>query len=87
MLHSSVNGIFAGHQSASRWCADRSDIISIEEQPRVRQRIDIRRWNLTGTMKADVIPSLMKMKKNLNLNVMLKYFFLLNVDSRAVTSM
>lgn len=66
MLHSSVNGIFASHQSASGRCADRSDIISIEQQPRIRQRIDIRRWDLTRTVKTDVVPSLIKMTLILN---------------------
>lgn len=68
MLHSSVNGIFAGHQGASGRRADRGDIISIEEQPGVRQRIDVRRWDLTGTVEADVVPSLMKMRLNLECN-------------------
>lgn len=66
MLHSGVNGIFAGHKSASGWCADRCDIISIEQQSGVRQNIDIRSWDLTGTVKADIIPPLIRIRINLN---------------------
>jgi len=75
-----MNGIFAGHQSASGRCADRTDIISIEEQPGVRQRIDIRCWNLTGTMKADVVPSLMKMRDGKSKYDFIKIFFYDSVE-------
>lgn len=58
MLHSCVNGMLAGHQSAPGRCANWSDVIAVQQQARVCQSIDIWRWDLSRSVKSDVVPSL-----------------------------
>lgn len=67
VLHSGVNGIFAGHQSAPGRRAYRSDIISVEQQAGVREGVDIRCRDLAGAVKTNVIPSLVITKINVDI--------------------
>lgn len=58
VLHSGMNRMLAGHQSAPGRGTDRADVVSVQQQARVRQSIDVRRRNLTRSVKPDVVPSL-----------------------------
>lgn len=58
VLHPGMNRMFAGHQSAPGRCTDRADIVSVQQQARVCQCVDVRRRNLTQSVKPDVVPSL-----------------------------
>lgn len=58
VLHPGMNRMFAGHQSAPGRRTDRADIVSVQQQARVCQCVDVRRRNLTQSVKPDVVPSL-----------------------------
>lgn len=58
VLHSGVNGMFAGHQGRSGWCADCGDVESIKNQTGKGERIDVRRGQLRWAMEANVVPAL-----------------------------
>lgn len=55
-----VNRVFARHKSTPRGCAHWHDIVVVENDPSVSQRVNIWCWNLIGTMKANIIPTLSK---------------------------
>lgn len=50
--------MFPRHQGRSRWCAQRSDVIIVQNQARVSQNVDIRRWNLCRPVETDIVPAL-----------------------------
>lgn len=58
VLHPGMNRMFAGHQSAPGRGTDRGNVVSVQQQARVRQSIDVRRRNLARSVKPDVVPSL-----------------------------
>lgn len=58
VLHPRMNRMFAGHQSAPGRGTDRADIVPVQQQARVCQCVDVRRRNLTRSVKPDVVPSL-----------------------------
>ena len=51
-------GMHAGHQSPSAWSADGVDIVIVEDDPGVGQRVNVWGRNLIGAVKTDIIPAL-----------------------------
>ena len=53
-------GMHARHESPSAWSADGVDIVIVEDDSGVGQRVNVGGGDLVGSVETDIIPTLMK---------------------------
>ena len=53
-----MDGMEAGHEGAPAGRADRIDVVVVQDHPGVGQCVNVRRGDLVGAVKSDVIPTL-----------------------------
>jgi hypothetical protein len=69
----SMYGMFSRHESATGWRTDRSDVVLVQNDTAICQGIDVWCWNLVGSVKSNIIPTLNTQMEGINIKQTNKY--------------